>query len=177
MKVLIKKAIYALLMLALLSSLIFALSSCGGDGFQGYYEYGLKYRLPDYFRKRNIQGTEIYYSTPGASFEVEIMSRTEIDADDSGYEFDFTISVEEYTKFFISENEWGCDYEYDEERNISSFYIFWAPVEDEYKYYYFTILKSNDALYVVIMSCDEDKYENYEPLFREWGSYLEAVDA
>ncbi len=180
----LKKILSIFIVIAVVLSATLAFTSCDDDGFTDYFEHGLKYRLPDYFRKRNILGTEITYTTPGATFEVQVMPRTEIDSDnlewDFNQKFDFTITVDEYAKLMIDENGWNCypNYTYDEQRNVANFYFFWKPSEEmEYEYYYFSILKSNDALYVVLMTCAEEDYENYAPLFTEWAQYLEAVDA
>ncbi len=152
-----------------------------GKGFIYYAESGLKFRLPDYFRKRNEQYTDIVFTTPEARFQVQIMPKTDFEDPNFDFDFDFSITVPEYTEFLINLNGWNatgeCKYEYDEEKNTASFFVFWRPTpEEEYSYYYFNILKSENAIYCVTMICEESNYENYEPLFREWSTYIKLIE-
>ncbi len=170
-------------MLTVIFALAINLTSCDDDapyedeyGFIHYLDYNLKFRLPNYFRKRSVQGMEIMYSTTGATFEVQVMPEEEILDPEYQYEFDFDITVEEYAEFFIDENGWSCEYKYDPERNTANMTFFWTPSEEiGYGYYNITILKNENALFCAVFSCSESEYENYGPLFREWASYLEVV--
>lgn len=144
------------------------------DGTISYDAYGLKFRLPDYFRKRTYQYYELAYATPGATFLVQVMYKEEIEDETMGYEFDFDITVEEYVKLLIELNEYQCEYTYDAERDVANFYLFYSLDDIDYDYEYYTVLKNDHALYVVLMYCAEADYENYEPLFRLWSSYITA---
>jgi len=180
-----KKLISLVLALAMLLASVALLASCDDeaapdgatqnkDGTISYDALGLKFRLPDYFRKRTYDYYELAYATPGATFLVNVMYKEEIEDEEMGYQFDFDITVEEYVKLLIELNEYECSYVYDAERDVASFYLFYSLDDVEYDYEYYTVLKNEGALYVVLMYCAEADYENYEPLFRLWSSYLSA---
>lgn len=169
----LKKPLSLALALAVVLSLLLCLASCNDDGFKNYTEYGISFRLPDYFRKKTIEYYEICYATPGATFLVQVMPKSEIEDEEMGYKFDFSISVEDYTKFFIAENGYtGAEYVYDAERNVASFFILYSDDDVDYTYEYYTILKSESSLYVCVMYCAESDVDNYESLFKLWGSWL-----
>ena len=168
-----KRIISCILFIALLATLAFSLSACDSAGYREYTEYGMKFRIPKDFRKLTLQGVDVHYSTPDASFEIQVLPKSEFEDEEMGYYIDFDMTVKEYTEFFIKENGWGCEYTYDEARDMTTFYFFWTPTEDiPYSYYYVTIMKNENAFYIVMMSCLEEDYPNYEEKFRAWNSYL-----
>jgi hypothetical protein len=143
---------------------------------------GLNFRLPSEFRKFNVSGADILYSTPDVDFEVQVMSKEKFESDsveDGGLGLNFNMTVREYTEFLMDLNEW-CDpskeeqYRYDETRDAATFYIFWTPDLElfPYSYYYFTVMKSEVAFYVTIFTCLEEKYPEYEEKFRAWSTYI-----
>lgn len=169
-----KKLISLILLIFVVTSSALAFTACDDDGFTDYYESGLKFRLPDYFRRLNLsEGPSIVFSTPGARVEIMFMPKYDSEGEETKYEFDFSMSVREYTEFFINLNGWECEYVYDEERDVTNFFVFWTPDQtEEYTYYYFTILRNDDCIYGVVMSCLQSDFENYEALFKQWSSYI-----
>ena len=172
-----KKIIGSVLIFSLVLVLAFSLFACENSGYVDYTEYGLSFRLPKEFRKLTVQGVDIHYSTLEADFEVQVLPKSEFEDEEMGYYIDFDMTVKEYTEFFIEENEWGCEYTYDEVRDATNFYFFWTPTEEiPYSYYYMTVMKSDVAFYIIIMSCVEEDYPNYEAKFRAWSTYLSVVE-
>ena len=177
-----KKIIGALLLISILLCSVLALSACGEeyddngkknkDGTVSYEAFGLKFRLPDYFRKTKIYGYSISYYTPDATFDVHIITKEEVEDVENEYEFTFDITVEEYVQFLIDINDYECSYSYDEKYDTASFYLFYSQDNITYYYEYYTILKNESSIYIILMMCEEELYENYEPLFRLWASYL-----
>lgn len=177
-----KRIIGLVLTVALAISLAFSLSSCG-DGMKDYTELGLNFKLPEDFRKFTVQGASLHYSTPDVTFEVQYMPKTDFDDVELGYYINFDMTVQEYADFLIKENGWTDSekteqYTYDESRNAASFYIFWTPDIEEfpYSYYHFTILKNSYAFYVVMFSCEEEKYPEYKDKIAAWSSYVSLVE-
>ena len=171
-----KKILSTILLLSIALLLVFSLAACEETGYKNYTELGLKFRLPKDFRKFYLQNIDIHYSTPDANFEVQVLPKSEFEDVEMGYYISFDMTVKEYTEFFIKENEWKCEYTYDETRDATNFYVFWTPSEDfEYTYYYITIMKSENAFYIIMMSCVESNYPVYEEKFRAWSTYVELV--
>lgn len=177
-----KKIIGLILSFALVLSLALTLTSCG-DGMKEYTELGLNFKLPKDFRKLTVQGADLHYSTPDASFELQYMPKSEFEDAEMGYYISFDMTVKEYAEFLINENGWADSekteqYVYDEARDAASFYFFWTPDIEEfpYSYYYFTIMKSSYAFYVVMFSCEEEKYPEYSEKFVAWSNYLSLVE-
>jgi len=167
-----KKIISSLIFIALLFSLALSLVACS-EGMVEYYEAGLHFKLPKNFRKLTLQGIDFHYSTPEASFEIQILPKSEFEDVEMGYYIDFDMTVKEYTEFFIKENKWECEYTYDETRDATTFFFFWSPEEDgTYTYYYITIMKNSNAFYIILMSCLEKDYPTYADAFRVWNSYI-----
>jgi len=168
-----KKLICSVLLIALALSL----SACDNGAFVDRTEYGLSFRLPEEFRKYNVNAYEISYRTADAKFQVQVMTEEEFEY----IGMYFGMSVKEYTEELIKINEWGIEYKYDEARDVTSFYYFWYPTDEptnegitsneelESKYYYMLVLKSNEAFYHVVMSCSTDDYEKYEQEFKSIG--------
>ncbi len=167
-------------------SLVLLLSSCGDDepgvdgaiqnkdGTISYDAFGLRFRLPDYFRKKTVPYYELCYSTPGATFRVDLIYREDVEDETLEYDFEFDLTVKEFCEYLIDYNNFECEYTYDETRDVGNFYFFYSEDDVEYDYIYVTILKTEYAIYVVEMFCAEADYENYEPLFRLWASYISA---
>ncbi len=179
-----KKIIGLILLISVVLTSAVALSACGEeypdggkknkDGTVTYNAYGIEFRLPDYFRKMAFQGYEMWYYTPGASVYFQVISKSEIEDPENEFEFDFDITVEEYVQLLIEMNDYECEYTYDADSDTASFYLFYSMDDITYEYEYYTILKNESALYIVLMVCAEEDYENYEPLFRLWASYLDC---
>ncbi len=170
-----KKTLSFILVIIISLLSVVGLSSCDDDGFEDYAEYGLKFRLPDYFRKRKEQYISIVFTTPDARFQIQAYTKEEIESD--GYDFDQTVS--EHAEFLIESNGLeDSEYLYDADRDVVTFYTFEIPENEDQEgiYHYFVILKSEKYLYCARMSCNVSDYENYEPLFRQWGSYIEIIE-
>lgn len=177
-----KKIIGILLLISVLVSSCVMLSSCGEeypdngkknkDGTVTYNAYGLRFRLPDYFRKTKIPDYEIKYYTNDVSFYVDVITKEEIEDIENEFDFTFDITVEEFVQYIIDFNDFECTYTYDEKYDTASFYFYYSQDDDIYEYIYCTVLKNESAIYMVQMVCKEEDYDNYEPLFRLWASYL-----
>lgn len=174
-----KKIIGAILIFATLIGALFTLNSCEKSGYKDYNEAGLHFRIPSDFRKFTIFGYDLHYSTPEAKFEVKILSKADIEDIELGYYISFNWSVKDYTEFLIKENQWQCQYEYDEARDVTTFFLLYAPPAEseelaEYEYLYVTVLKNDVAFYIVVMSCEEELVSKYESKFKTWSTYLSA---
>jgi hypothetical protein len=171
MKTAMKRIIGILLILTMLTGVAFSLASCNEDGFEDYEVGGLKFRLPDYFRHRKVSFADVYYSTPEAVFEAQIWTKEEIADEELQFEFDFSITVEELMQFLIEKNGYAesqdyVPYVYDAERDVATFFFFYTDdLDDEYQYNHLTVLKNDNAIYVVRMLCYESSYERFKPMF------------
>ena len=152
---------------------------CSEEFLVLYEELGLKFYLPNEFRKYASSVADIYYKTSDATFEVQYMPKEEFDDVEMGYVIPFNMTVKEYTDFLISENGWTDpdkteQYTYDEKRDSTSFTTFWTPDPEEYpwEYYYVTVMKNEKAFYVVFFICDEYKYMDYSDMFESLSERL-----
>ena len=153
--------------------LLLSLVSCGGDEGEGsdsghteHYLYGLSYKLPDDFTQKTAQNADAQYSNGEATFFFNAFGETEM-LQDLMIESDMT--VKQYTEYFLTLNPYADDYEYDAERNVSTFnYIYdYGDVGFESEYYTFLITRSEDCLYVAAAYCTVNNIEKYSQTFSE----------
>lgn len=162
-----------LLAIILLLSCAFTLFSCGDDengtesGTLQYYQYGLEFRLPENFELKKLKDIDATYSDGSIWFalnafdEGEMLETLRLPSAD--------ITVKEYTEYFLIQNPYTEDYEYDEERNAATFHYVYDYGTDkmENEYFSYLITRSEDYLYVVIVYCDEKDFEKYSSVFDE----------
>ena len=157
----------------------FVCDKCDKEVLTLHEELGLKFYLPEEFRKFNTVTADIHYSTPDVRFQVQYMPKTDFEDVEMGYYISFDMTVKEYTEFLINENGWADpekneQYTYDEARNATEFSFFWSPDPDDipYSYYRITIMKNETAFYVVMFLCDEDKYSEYNDMIEDLSELL-----
>ena len=161
------------LAMILLLSCLFTLYSCGDDengtdsGMLQYYQYGLGFRLPENFELKKLQDIDASYSDGNLWFVLNAFDENEMLGTLRLPSADMT--VKEYTEYFLIQNPYTKDYEYDEERNASTFnYVYdYGTDKRENEYFSYLITRSKENLYVVIVYCDEKDFEKYSSVFDE----------
>ena len=175
------KNVFKLVLTAVLvCSLMFSYVSCteesgpkvDADGFISYTDLGLNFRLPENMKQKNVQYAAIFFTDGKADFFVNVFEN-EVIRDNWYLREGFTVS--EYTDRFIVENNYKCDFEYDEEKNVATFgvhYPIYESSDEPPEYYYHYITQEGSAVYIVIMSCPEEDFETYSPEFIKWQAFL-----
>ena len=167
-----KKAITLILLAVILISAVSCKSNDSfnfevKDGEVGYHELGLYFKLPENFKKKNAYSEiEMFYTDGDASFFYNVYSGEAI-KEKLGLDPDIT--VEDYTKKFIIFNALEMDYEYDEERDRTTFgYVYTYPDgETDPERYIYIVMRGSAHLYVITMGCDEESYPKYKDMFDE----------
>lgn len=149
---------------------MFCFFSCGHEeedsDFVTYYQYGISYKLPKNFELKRIPNTDLNYTDGEAKFFFNAFGEEEM-TQDLGISTDMT--VKSYTEFFLILNPYTDDYEYDEDRDASSFHYIYDYESDqmENEYYRYLITRNEDTLFVAVVSCDESDVEKYSSVFDE----------
>ncbi|MBR5140548.1 MAG: hypothetical protein IKV16_05780 [Clostridia bacterium] len=176
------KKIIALTM-ALLISL--SLISCGGDSehehehehedsetYINYFEGGIYFSLPgDYVTKKYPYGDYVYVcdnstttETEKAYFILNIYDEVELEED---MRLPKTISVREYAQIIVT--DMMCDdYKYDAATDSATFDYVYKYTDDSgmpNEYYLYKILRNEDSLYQIVLSCDEEDISKYKDTF------------
>ena len=162
MKSFIKKALSLFLILVMLV----CVASCGKDTVN-YSEAGLNFSLPKYMEKRNFMNVDLAFSSNEdryLQFHVYFYTNDTLMGDPTYMPKDVT--VEYYAMWFIAINEYtNVDKSYDEAgRKIVLRYVY----EPENTYFCDYILRNDEALYHVTMTCDAGDKDKYIPMFEEW---------
>lgn len=146
--------------------------SCGGDGMEHYNTAGLKFSLPDYMKKANVNYADVAYANnDGCEFFIYFYSSTELL---TVLYIDKDSTVLEYADWFVGQNGYtGIEREYDEANcKLIQSYIY----ESEDLFFYDYIVRNETNLYHITMSCRAEDVEYYKPLFDEWAGYIELTD-
>lgn len=171
----------ALLIAFCLSSLI----SCGGSNSQTYTMGELTYTLPTYLKQFPYSGSDAAYRNTSDTVFIFIHS---LNADKLTSEgLDSQVSVEDYVAYFIDKNGFDedgmeLDLEYNDAKTKVTFdvVIGAAPDDNEdeedtvLQYYFYTVVRGTDAIYVCQMLCDESNATSYVGLFKEWSAGMSA---
>lgn len=174
MKIILKK----IMLLVLQAAIIISLVSCNEDDspFKTYKEYGLTYTLPKEMKVKNVEYADLCYFDGRAEVLISVFNRDLIgSADEGGLNLNPDISVDDYAERFIFWNDYDTEFEFDEKRNVATFF---ATPPEEYASndeYYHVITRNHDYIYVVIMCCDSDIMDEYREKFIEWGNSV-SVD-
>ena len=154
---------------------IFGMTSCNDEqGDEKSYEVaGLHFTLPSNLPELKVSYADVCYGNSDVQFFANIFAREELSEE---LEISEDITVEDYTyKFIYVWNGYSCTYDYDEETNVATFSLFYPEEEgtdEEREYYYHYITRTEGALFVVIMCCEERVYDTYAPLFEEWAKTI-----
>lgn len=147
------------------------------DDFLDYSESGLNFSLPSYMKTISVPAeyADLCFSNSGdrTEFTIYFYSKEGLVEDPYINISNMYCTVKEYTDWFVSANGYENVYEeYDEaNRKIILRYIY----EPESTFYCDTVLRNDDSLIHVTMSCDADKRDVYEPIFNEWISKMSLV--
>ncbi len=161
------KKLLALILIAVSILSLFSCTDGDEDGMVKYSQYGLSYRLPEEFKAKKTQNADISYSDGEAWFYLNAFGNDEM------LELGLPstdITVEEYTEFFLILNPYNTeDYEYDRERNASTFYYIYDYATDkmENEYYGYLITRNEETLFVVLLSCKEKDFGKYSADFEK----------
>ena len=154
-----------LIILICLSVLLFSCGEGGSEsGFTEMSAYGLSYRLPTYMYSKNVPYGDVNYTDGDAWFFFNAFGEVEM-AEDLMINVDTTVL--EYTEDFLIFNPYTDDFDYDEERNAATFeYVYdYEDGETPKEYYRYLITRSEDCLYVVVLSCNESSIDKYKADF------------
>lgn len=154
----------SLLVLATLLSAI----GCRDDGDEKKYtESGLVYYLPRTMEEMNVNYADVCYGDGEAEFFVYFYTSDQLLAE---LYMDKDSTVKEYATWFANVNGYkNITEEYDEAgAKITMRYLY----EDENDFYFDYILRNENMLYHVTMTCSAEKREIYEPIFEEWRSNI-----
>ena len=171
--------------IALILSLVICLTlfSCGNDhdhdhdhgteqSYTTHFEGGLYFDLPnDFVPKNYAYGDYVYVcdnstatETERAYFIINIFDEVELEED---RHLPKTISVREFAQIIVT--DMMCDdYKYDAATDTATFYYVYEYTDGSdtpNEYYLYKILRNEDAVYQVVLSCDEADIDKYKDTF------------
>ena len=131
---------------------------------------GLHFRLPGDMEEKSYEYAPIAYGKKGVNFMAHVYLK-DIILSELGFSSDIT--AKEYSEEFIRLNGYtDYEYNYDEQTKIVTFSLVYEydneAIEDEFFFYY--IVRTERALYIVIMDCKVSMMEEYKPIFELWAS-------
>ena len=129
-----------------------------------YFELGLYYSIPEEFEGRNLPYGDMTYSNGDAYFFFNAFDKATLGED---MLVSPDISPVEYTETYILFLPFSVPYRYNEETNTTLFeYVYdYDDGVSESEYYRHMILRTEDYLYHVTLSCYEDDAKKYDELF------------
>ena len=166
-----KKILVKLFLVLVTVSLIFSISSCGGE-MKSYSVAGLNFKLPESMEKLEVNWADVCYGErnnieENPQFFIYYYSRDELLTE---IYLGKDVTVSEYATWFINANGYT-----DVEKNlnedgtsISLKYIY----EEESTFYFDYIVRNEAVLAHVTMCCNAPYREKYEPIFTEWMGYI-----
>ncbi len=164
-----RKFVVFTVILLILSNLV----SCKREGGMKN-ELGIHFNVLDDMTEKSVPYADIFYSNAEVEIFINVFSREELD-DPEGLDLSENITVEDYTKIFISNNGYKTEYYYDTSKNKALFDIE-VKQEDYSAYCMFLITRSEAYLYVVGMECPLELYETYAPTFSKWAEEIYVDD-
>ena len=154
-------------------SVLLSLFSCGKkDDLESYYQYGLYYSIPKDFELQNLPYGDLTYSNEDEAyfffnaFDADELTEDLLQSPD--------ITPVEYTETYILFLLMDIGYKYDKKTNTTTFNYVYSYDGEEGEYYFdqepefymHKILRTEDCLYHVTLTCLEKDRDKYEDLFK-----------
>ena len=166
-----KKIIVKLALILVVISTLFTVTSCGGE-MKSYNESGLIFKLPKKMKKLEVNWADLCYgerdnAEENVLFFIYYYTSDALLAD---LYLSKETTVSEYADWFVNRNGYT-----DVEKNLnedSTVITLKYIYEEENSFYFDYILRNDELLVHVTMTCNADYREKYEPVFTEWTGYI-----
>ena len=155
------------LVLALTFLLMLSFASCGSAK---YTKLGISFEIPKRFEPRAVTGGTFAYGDDESFIVFTRRTRNELAA--GGL---LEINVSEFTDRFLTESGMkdAVEVEYMTDRAEFSYVVEDPEVADLYYYYYTIVLKGDECIWIVQMSCYEAIADKYYSKFDKWAASIE----
>ena len=162
-----KKTLKRVFLLTLTLLLLVSLSSCGSTK---YTKLGISFEIPKRFEPRAVTGALFAYGDDESFIVFTRRTRNELLAGGLS-----EINVSEFTDRFLTESGMkdAVEVEYMTDRAEFSYVVEDPEVTDLYYYYYTVVLKGDECIWIVQMSCYEAIADKYYSEFDKWAASIE----